>query len=258
MKNASFRVLGVRVDAVQIPDVVEVMSQWIAEPGGCRSIAATAMHGLLEAKRDPQFRRALDSTDMVVADGTPLVLIGRRRGHDLPRRVYGPELMATFCRETGPAYSHYLYGAGPGVAGRLGEVLHNRHGCRIAGFSTPPFGEPSESELDQAVEHINACSPDVLWVGLSSPKQERFISSVKESLGCPVAVSVGAAFDFIAGTKSSAPRWMQEHGMEWFYRLSREPRRLWRRYLIGGPQFLWYVATDRGPLIDPPANSPLR
>ena len=243
---ASFRVLGVRVDAVQIPEVIGTMEGWIAARGPARYIAVTGMHGICEARRSPAFREVLSTADLVVPDGMPLVWIGKLRGHPLRRRVYGPELMLEFCsRTSGRGYRHYFYGAAPGVAARLAETLRRRWpGLQVAGTFSPPFRALAPDEKTEVVARINAASPDVLWVGLGAPKQERWMRDNRAVLRVPVLVGVGAAFDLISGRVRQAPPWLREHGLEWSWRLAVEPCRLWRRYLLNGPQFAWNVILE--------------
>ena len=242
----SYRVLGVRVDAVQIPDVIEIIERWIGEGGPCRYIAVTGMHGVSVAGRDPGFRRVLDDADLVVPDGMPLVWLGRSRGHALERRVYGPELMTEFCRRTrGRGYRHYFYGGRPGVAQRLSESLRVVDpGLQVAGAYAPPFGAVSRRESEQILDRINEASPDILWVGLGAPKQERWMWENCAHLRVPVLAGVGAAFDINSGLVRQAPVWMRENGLEWSWRLMLEPRRLWRRYLIDGSRFVANVALE--------------
>lgn len=238
----AFKVLGVTVDAVQIPDVIDLMECWIAARSACHFIAFTGMHGITESLHDPLFKRILNSADLLVADGMPLVWLGRRHGYPLRRRVYGPELMETFCRKTGSRYRHYFYGGGPGVADRLAEVVGQRHGVRIVGTYSPPFRPLREEEKVEVDRRIQAAAPDVVWVGLSTPKQERWMHEYRQRLPVPLLAGVGAAFDMLAGRVKQAPAWMQENGLEWSFRLVQEPRRLWRRYLVIGPQFVWNVS----------------
>jgi N-acetylglucosaminyldiphosphoundecaprenol N-acetyl-beta-D-mannosaminyltransferase len=240
----SFKVLGVRVDAVQIPDVIGLMGRWIAARSACHFIAFTGMHGITETQYDPSFKQILNSADLVVADGMPLVWLGRWHGHAMRRRVYGPELMETFCRKTGPLYKHYFYGAGPGVADRLAEILKQRYGVRTVGTYSPPFRPLTEEEKVEVDRRIQAAAADVVWVGLSTPKQERWMCEHRGWLGVPLMAGVGAAFDFITGTVKQAPAWMQENGLEWFFRLVQEPRRLWHRYLVIGSRFACNVSLE--------------
>ena len=241
-----FSVLGVGVEAVQIPEVVAQMEEWIKEKAACHSIAATGMHGIVEAQRDSSFEEILNATDLVVPDGMPLVWLGRRRGYNLPRRVYGPELMLAFCEQTQEkSYRHFFYGGEPGVAEQLAKSLNRRFpAMQVAGTYSPPFRPMSKEENEEIVAMISHAAPDVLWVGLGTSKQERWMHEHKNRLNVPVLVGVGAAFDLLSGRKKQAPRWMREHGLEWLFRLCREPRRLWRRYLIYGAQFVLYVALE--------------
>jgi len=243
--HACFQVLGVRVNAVQIPDVVAQMKEWIRKKTGCHSIAATGMNGIVEAQHDPSFKEVLNATDLVVPDGMPLVWLGRRCGHVLPRRVYGPDLLLAFCEKTaGQGYRHFFYGAEkePDVPERLAETLKNRFpGMIVAGTHSRPLGSEQEEEIVSLISHA---APDVLWVGLGELRQVRWMHAHKDKLRVPVLVGVGAAFDMLSGRKKQAPRWMREHGLEWFFRLMQEPRRLWRRYLVYGAQFIAYLVLE--------------
>lgn len=242
--SASFKVLGVRVHAVQIPNVVAQIRNWISERDRCHYIAVTGMHGVSESQRDLSFRKVLNEADLVVPDGMPLVWLGRRQGHPLRRRVYGPELMQTFCRTTGSQYRHFLYGGMPGVPERLSGTLQEHFGINVVGEYSPPFRPLTPQEDEAIVARINAANPDVLWVGLSTPKQERWMYEHRAKLRVPVLVGVGAAFDLNSGRTKQAPVWMQERGLEWSFRLFQEPRRLWRRYLVNGSGFVWQVALE--------------
>jgi N-acetylglucosaminyldiphosphoundecaprenol N-acetyl-beta-D-mannosaminyltransferase len=241
-----YRVLGVRVDAVQIEDVCAKIERWIDERQCCRTVAVTGMHGLMEARHDPSFKAILNSADFVVPDGMPLVWFGRLRGVKLPRRVYGPELMMRVCQQTSARGSrHFLLGGPPGVAEQLAAALTNCcPGIQLAGTCSPPFRPLTPAEDRELVESINRAAPDIVWVGLSTPKQERWMHQHRDQLSAAVLLGVGAAFDIHSGIKKQAPRWMRERGLEWLFRLLQEPQRLWRRYLLYGPQFVFYAALD--------------
>lgn len=244
---ATYRVLGVRVHAVQIPDVIDIMESWVLGPRSSRYIAVTGMHGVSVARRDADFRAILDDADLVVPDGMPLVWLARSRGHALRRRVYGPELMLEFCRRTrGRGYRHFFYGGRPGVAERLAERLRAAvdPNLTVAGFRAPRFGPQPQHERDRDLAAIGEAAPDVLWVGLGTPRQERWMRDNRRRLRVPVLAGVGAAFDIHAGIVRQAPRWMRENGLEWSWRLMLEPRRLWRRYLLDGSRFAASVALE--------------
>jgi exopolysaccharide biosynthesis WecB/TagA/CpsF family protein len=245
-KCVTFSVLGVRTHAVQIGEVIERMKEWIRARDGCRSVAAADMHCIVEAQHDSSFKNILNTTDLVVPDGMPLVLLGRCQGHVLRRRVYGPDLLLAFCEESaGRGYRHFFYGGEPGVAERLAESLKTRFpGLNVVGTCSPPFRPLSAQEDAELLEMIGRAAPDVLWVGLGAPKQERWMHEHKDRLRVPLLVGVGAAFDLLSGRRKQAPRWVRERGFEWFFRLLQEPRRLWRRYLINGSQFVAYVLLD--------------
>lgn len=239
--------LGVRVDGVQIPDVVEGMEEWIARREKCRYVAVTGMHGVMEAQHDEKFKEILNAAGMVVADGYPLVWLGRRKGFaEMKRRVYGPELMEAFCERTaGKGYRHFFYGGAPGVAEELARRFAARYrGLEVAGIFCPPFRALTKEEDREAAAAIEKAKPDIVWVGLSTPKQERWMFEQRGRLRVPVLVGVGAAFDFHTGRMAQAPKWMREHGLEWMFRLMQEPRRLWRRYLVYGAEFAGLVTLE--------------
>jgi N-acetylglucosaminyldiphosphoundecaprenol N-acetyl-beta-D-mannosaminyltransferase len=220
-ESDSFETLGVRVHAVQVPEVVGRMEEWIHNRDRCHSIAATSMHGIVEAQRDRDFRKILNTTDLVVPDGMPLVWVARRCGYVLPRRVYGPELLVAFCKKTDrQAYRHFFYGGEPGVAEKLAESLKRRFpGLQVVGTFSPPFRPLNTNEDEDILAMISAAAPDVIWVGLGAPKQERWMHEHKARLRVPVLVGVGAAFDMLSGRRKQAPPWMREHGLEWLFRL---------------------------------------
>jgi exopolysaccharide biosynthesis WecB/TagA/CpsF family protein len=236
-----FRVLGVQVDAVQIPDVVARIDRWVAERQRCHMVAVTSMHGVMEAQDDATFKAILNSADLTVPDGMPLVWLGRRQGHALPRRVYGPELMQT-CLESGAPHRHFFLGAGEGVAERLAAKFRDSHQLLVVGTYCPPFDAAEDVDV---VALINRAAPDVLWVALGTPKQERWMAQHRDKLDVPVVLGVGAAFDFLAGVTAWAPPWMRENGLEWLFRLISEPRRLWRRYVLAGSRFVWRVLLEQ-------------
>ena len=243
-ESASYKVLGVRVDAVQIPQVIERVEQWIRERGPSRYIAVTGMHGVTESQRNARFRTILREAGLVVADGMPLVWLGRWHGHNMRRRVYGPELTESFCQAAGAKYRHFFYGGGPGVAEDLARQLQQRYGIQVAGTYCPPFRALTAEEDQAVIRHINAAKPDVVWVGLSTPKQETWMYEHRDKLSSPVMFGIGAAFDLNTGKLKQAPEWMRENGLEWLFRLGTEPRRLWRRYLVFGPMFAWKVSLE--------------
>jgi len=241
----NYRVLDVRVDAVQIPDAIRILGSWIEERGPARYVAVTGMHGVSVSREDADFSNILSHASLVVPDGMPLVWLGRWQGFkNMKRRVYGPELMETFCRETGPKYRHFFYGGAPGVADALAQAEQERYGIQIAGTYCPPFRPLNEAEEKEVQRLVEEARPDVLWVGLSTPKQERWMFEHRNTLNVPVMLGVGAAFDLNTGRLKQAPEWMRENGLEWLFRLCAEPKRLWQRYIVNGSKFAWAVCLE--------------
>lgn len=234
-------VLGVGVSAVNMPLAVRQIHQWI-EQRQCHYVCITGVHGVMESQRDEQLKRIHNAAGMVTPDGMPMVWINKLRGNSHVDRVYGPDLMLEICREgVAKGHKHFLYGGGDGVAEQLQRQLEEKcPGIKIVGTYTPPFRQLTDAEDHEIVQRINRSGADIVWVGLSTPKQERWMSRHIGRLHAPVMVGVGAAFDFHAGLKRQAPRWIGRCGLEWFYRLCCEPKRLWKRYLLNNPLFLWY------------------
>jgi N-acetylglucosaminyldiphosphoundecaprenol N-acetyl-beta-D-mannosaminyltransferase len=204
------------------------------------------MHGVMESQQDEQLRRIHNDAGLVTPDGMPLVWLCRLKGQRRVERVYGPDLMLALCAHSETAsYRHFFYGASPVVLDALTTRLLGRYPSLIvAGTYAPPFRQLDQVEDELIVERIRQASPDIVWVGLSTPKQERWMADHLKRLGVPVLIGVGAAFDFHSGFKRQAPRWMQRNGLEWLFRLLSEPRRLYRRYLTNIPLFAWYLALD--------------
>jgi N-acetylglucosaminyldiphosphoundecaprenol N-acetyl-beta-D-mannosaminyltransferase len=239
---ARANILGVGVSAINMEIAVGTIDEWISrqEP---HYVCVTGVHGVMESWRDEELRRVHNSAGLVTPDGMPLVWLSRQMGFCQVERVYGPDLMLAVCEHSAKrGHSQFFYGGAPGVAETLASRLQSRFpGLRVAGVYSPPFRALSPEEDAAVVECINAAAPDLVWVGMSTPKQERWMSEHRAELKAAVLIGVGAAFDFHAGLKRQAPRWMQNSGLEWLFRLVSEPRRLWRRYLVNNPWFLWLV-----------------
>lgn len=209
--------------------------------GAREYLCVAAVHTVMEAREDEDLRAAVDGAAFTLPDGQPLAWGLRALGHEIGARVYGPELMDRACaRAAGSGQRHYLYGGRDDEAlASLADVLRERHpGLQIAGGFSPPFRDLPDAELDEIAARINAARPDVVWVGIGVPKQEKWMAAMRERLDAPVLVGVGAAFDFHAGLVPQAPGWMQRNGLEWAFRLKQEPRRLWRRYARHNPRFV--------------------
>ncbi len=209
--------------------------------GGRGYMTAAAVNLVMSAREDPRTHAAVLGATLAVPDGQPLVWALRALGHARATRVYGPELMALYCaRAAGAGTPIYLYGGrSPGALELLERRLRERFpGLRIVGGYSPPFRPLTEEEENRALADIDGSGAAVVWVGTGQPKQERWMHEVRPRLFAPLLVGVGAAFDFHAGLVPQAPSWMQRNGLEWTYRLAREPRRLWRRYARYNPRFI--------------------
>jgi N-acetylglucosaminyldiphosphoundecaprenol N-acetyl-beta-D-mannosaminyltransferase len=235
-------VLGVGVSAITMAHAVNIIEDWIAAADH-QYVCVTGVHGVMESQDDPNLRDIHNRAGLVTPDGMPLVWLSRLKGYRHVERVYGPDLMLACCAASvSNGHRHFFYGGAPGVPERLAAGLQDRFpGLIVAGTWSPPFGEPTLVEERATIERINSADPDIVWVGLSTPKQERWMATHVGRLSAPVLIGVGAAFDFHAGLKRQAPRWMQRSGLEWLFRLGTEPRRLWRRYSRNNPRFLWRI-----------------
>lgn len=237
--------LGVGVSALNLDTATNAIASAV-ETRTKGYVCVTGVHGVTEAQDDPRFRRILNRSFLTTPDGMPTVWMGRLQGFSDMRRVYGPDLMLRVCeRGLTRGYSHFFYGGANGVARQLQSSLSGRFpGLRVVGTFEPPFRPLTQLEEEQLVRAVSAVQPDLFWVGLSTPKQERFMADYCQRLPATVFIGVGAAFDFHAGRIRQAPVWMQRSGLEWLYRLACEPRRLWKRYLRNNPLFLLRAAAQ--------------
>lgn len=224
--------------------VIRLVHSWIKRGDKGRMVTFSNVHMLVEGIRDPKFLGLLQKSDLNCADGMPLVWYGRRKTRKKLQRVCGPEFLPAFCAASEDLnLRHFFYGGGEGVAIKAVEELRQLHpSMQIAGTYTPPFRPLMPEEDEEVVRIINASKPDVVWVSLGCPKQEIWIDEHRDKLNVPVLLAVGLAVDIMAGTKKRAPYILRGMGLEWFYRLCQEPRRLWGRYLVYNSIFLYHLA----------------
>ncbi len=232
-------VLGVGVHAIDLPSAASIIESALQE-GTKGYVCVTSVHGVMEAQRDPQFRDILNHALLVTPDGMPTVWVGRMQGNSMMKRVFGPDLMLEVCRRSvGAGIRHFLYGGNPGIADELAESLRRRFpGITMVGTFTPPFRPLEPSEQLALESQMEIALPDIVWVGLNTPKQEKFMAANFRQFPCKIMVGVGAAFDIHTGHVKDAPQWIKDAGLQWAHRLWQEPGRLWKRYLVNNSAFL--------------------
>lgn len=232
-------ILGVNISALNMRLAVETIEGWV-NSSHPNYVCIATVHGVMECQDDPRLREIYNNAGLVTPDGMPLVWLSRKAGHDHVSRVYGPDLMLELCRRsTETGHSHYFYGGMPGVADELTSSLASRFpGLNIAGSFAPGMQQKGDIESEETIKAINDSGADIVWCGLGTPKQDYWVANHRHLFKAPVLIAVGAAFDFHTGRVKQAPSWMQRSGLEWLFRLSQDPKRLWKRYVIGNSRFV--------------------
>jgi N-acetylglucosaminyldiphosphoundecaprenol N-acetyl-beta-D-mannosaminyltransferase len=239
-------VLGVNVSGIDLAMAIAEIDRWIRH--GCRSyVTLLDVHGVMEAVHNQEVQRAYNGAGLVLPDGMPLVWLLWRGGFPSADRVCGPDLLpAVFNHFQQAGYRHFLYGATARTLELLeGNLTAKFPAAKVVGTHAPPFRPAGAKEDEPVIEAINASAADIVWVGLSTPKQELWMTLHRHRLYAPVLIGVGAAFDLHAGLLRRAPRWLQRTGLEWAFRMSMEPRRLAKRYLRNNPAFLGLLAAEK-------------
>lgn len=231
---------------VQMPDALAIIEKWTQDRERRRYVVVTGMHGVMEAQKDPAFKAIINEADLFVPDGISLVWAARLRGRWLKHRVTGSDLMWQFLQLSAQkGYRNFFYGDTPETLEQLVTKLKDKlPELEICGVYSPPFRPATPEESRQDAKMINDSKADVVWVGLGLPKQERWMVEHRDVLEAPVVIGVGAAFKFLSGQASRAPNWVGDNGFEWMWRLLHEPRRVWRRALLDGPQFVWQLGLE--------------
>ncbi len=240
-------ILGSRVHLLSTQRTVDHIEDWIRlRDGSCRQIVATGFHGLLEASRSEKVHSVLNSAELWVPDGIAPVWIARMRGHSEAVRSPGPEVFAEFLNRANlKGYSSFFYGDTEQTLAALTATVKSKYpGHRVVGAFSPPFRSMTAEEDQAIIDRINDARPDVLWVALGLPKQDVWIHERMSRLKVPVAVGVGAAFAFVAGTVPRCPDWIGRAGFEWVFRLMAEPKKLWRRDFLDGPVFIYRAGLE--------------
>lgn len=238
-------ILGVQVNATNMDISTTEVARWIAD-GEKHYALFSPVSTIMQCRQDPELRKVANHAGLVNPDGMPLVFLSRMMGEKETDRVYGPDFMMAFSElSVERGYKHFYYGGAEGVPEQLATTMREKFpGLQIVGTYSPPFRALTPEEDEDIVKMINDANPDVIWVGLGSPKQDHWMAQHRDRLNAAALLGVGAAFDFHTGRKPQAPYWMQRSGLEWTFRLATEPRRLWKRYLINNPVFVASVAAQ--------------
>lgn len=241
---AKTRILGIPVHALNMDLAVSTVEGW-AKARQARYVCVREVNGIMDAVEHPELKNIHENAGLITPDGMPLFWMLRLRGYSNTTRVCGRELMENVAQASVKSgLKHFFYGGAPGVAEKLKHTFETRFpGIQIVGTHTPPFRALTADEDAAVIEQIKTSGAHFVWVGISSPKQEYWMRDHVGKLPC-VLFGVGAAFDFHSGARPVAPRWMQKTGFEWLFRLMTEPRRLWKRYLVNNPKFLFFLLLD--------------
>lgn len=234
MKQYRMKFLNTYVDNLTMNEAINQINNFIKSNKYHYVITPNVDH-IVKLESDQHFRKVYDSADLILTDGKPLIWISKYLKTPIKEKVSGSDLFPKICEMASrKKYKVFLLGAAEGVAQKAAENLEQKYeGLNVVGVYSPPYGfEKSDSEINNIISIINRCKPDILAVGLGAPKQEKFIYEYKDELKVPVSLAIGASIDFEAGNIKRAPKWMQKLGLEWFYRLIKEPKRMFKRYLI--------------------------
>jgi len=248
-KISRCNILGIGVSAINMLQALQTIAGWVNECAP-HYICVTPAHAIMDVYQDEELRQIYNHSGLTTPDGMAIVWLLKWYGHSGVNRVYGPDLLQAVCGQSVEhGYRHFFYGAAPGVAQQLADSLQGHYpGLDVVGVESPPYRSLTPEEDADVVRRIRDAKPDFVWVGIGSPRQERWMREHLALLDVPVLVGVGAAFDFLSGNKPQAPRWIQRSGLEWLFRLISEPRRLWRRY-IRYPKFVVLAVLQRLGLI---------
>lgn len=240
----SINILGMNVLAARREEILRNIVHSIkSQKRSC--VCLPNVYSITLFQKNEEFRNALISADFLIPDGLPLVWVSAIKGRKIDR-IRGSDLVLLLCELSRThCFSHYFYGAESGIPEKLsGELTKKFPWLNVVGMFSPPYRPLNIEEDKKIVEEINRASPDILWVGLGTPKQEIWMYEHRKKLDVPVIIAVGAAFDFLSGNIRQAPKWIQHCGFEWLFRLGQEPQRLWKRYLWGNTLFFNLVLLD--------------
>ena len=242
MEHKKFQILGVNISAINLQSAGQILGQYIRS-GQPHYVCVAPVSTVVSCQENEAYKNVVNGAAMVTPDGMPVVWLAKLLGQAEVSRTYGPDLMLKICEEgEGKGYRHYFFGADDATLHKLENTLRGKFSkINIVGSYAPPFRPLTEEENNDILKKIREVNPDLVWVGLGSPKQDFWMKENFQRLNVPVLLGVGAAFDFISGVKPQAPRLLQKSGLEWLFRLCCEPKRLWRRYFFGNTKFIFLI-----------------
>lgn len=237
------RIGKISFDVISFENAINTISRIVENGTSCIQVVVANVFSIVLAEKDVEFNKICNSAEMVLPDGAPVVFFSRFFDFKLPQRIAGPDFMWEFSAVAAKkGYKMFLLGSKePYLSNLQSNLQRTFSGIKVVGSYSPPFGPWSSEETEKMIRLINDSEADILWLGVSTPKQDKWIYSVKDRLRTKVAIAVGAAFDFHSGKVIRAPIWVQKVGFEWFHRLLQDPQRLWKRYLIGNIHFICII-----------------
>ncbi len=238
-------IFGVNYCVSNLNDAVKYVLSHLKDLSG-QYVCFSNVHTTVMAKENPEYRNVLNEAALTYPDGAPVARQQRKKNYKEARRVAGPDFMRLMFKATEDGtIRHYFYGSKDETLEALKKnLLKDYPQLNICGMYSPPFRPLSAEEDQQVIDMINAAQPDIVWVGLGAPKQEQWMNAHKGKINS-VMMGVGAGFDFHAGTIQRAPVWIQKIGLEWLYRLTQDPRRLFKRYFVTNTKFMWYLIKEK-------------
>jgi N-acetylglucosaminyldiphosphoundecaprenol N-acetyl-beta-D-mannosaminyltransferase len=241
-------IVGTNIDQYSFDEVVEIIVDYAISGGSAEYVVTPNAQHILTLQKDPHFREIYSQAFLVVPDGVPLLWAAKFLQTPLKGRVNGTDLFEKLCEiAAAKELKIFLLGGRSGAATQAAEILQTRYsGLKIVGTHCPPYGfESNTAELALINTKIRETTPHILFVGLGAPKQENWIYANYQQLGVPISIGIGVSFELVAGMVKRAPVWMQKSGLEWLFRLIVEPKRLWQRYVVGNPLFIWLVLRQK-------------
>jgi N-acetylglucosaminyldiphosphoundecaprenol N-acetyl-beta-D-mannosaminyltransferase len=244
MKN--IYIAGIKINNITVKEVIDEVAGIIERKYKGYIVTPNAAHIVL-LQKDKEFQDLYENANLILPDGVSLMWASRILGKSLQEKISGSDLLPLLCEVAAKkAYKVFFLGGAPGIAESARIILTQKYpGLKISGVCCPPYGFENDTiENENIIRMINSCMPDLLFVGLGTPKQEKWIYKYRNQYNAIVSIGIGASFDFVVGRLHRGPRWVQKIGLEWLFRFIQEPRRLWKRYLIGNAVFMWLVMKD--------------